>query len=400
MVVPEVLVVAGTRPEAIKVAPLAMRMARAGRLRPVLLAAGQHPRLVRESLAAFGLAPTVSVHLRRRSGTLAELAAEVVRELDAAMAARPPDAVVVQGDTSTAAMAAQVAFWRRIPVVHLEAGLRSHDLYSPFPEEANRKIIAQVAALHLTPTEEAARNLAAEGVAGSTVLTTGNTVVDAVLHVAANAPGCADPRVEAAVTRARAGQRRLVLVTAHRRESWGEPLEQVLAAVADLVAAHPDVEVVLPTHPNPAVSGLVHRVLDGLERVVLTAALPYPELARVLSAATLVLSDSGGIQEEAPSFQVPVLVLREVTERMEAVKAGCALLVGTDRELIVKTAGGLLREESARRAMTTVSSPFGDGLAADRAEQAIAWLLGCAPQRPAEFAATSGVPAGRPGGVR
>ena len=382
---PVALLVAGTRPEAIKLAPLTRVMAQGGRLQPHLLASGQHPTMVHEALAAFDLKPDAELGLGRSNGTLAELAAALVTGIEDAITSRPPAVVVVQGDTTTAAMAAQVAFWRRIPVVHLEAGLRSNDLSSPFPEEANRKIIGQVAALHLAPTSDAARNLAAEGVVGEHVLTIGNTVVDAVRDVAARDVPCEDPRLESLVQRARIGARRLVLVTTHRRESWGEPLARVLAAVTDLVTAHADIQVVLPVHPNPIVGDQVRQALGGLPRVTLTAPLPYAELARVLSVATLVLSDSGGIQEEAPSFGVPVLVLRDVTERMEAVQAGCAVLVGTDRDLITSTANHLLTDDDARRAMTAGGNPFGDGLASERAEQAVSWLLGLCDQPPQEF---------------
>lgn len=382
---PEALLIAGTRPEAIKVAPLALAMAHAGRITPIVVAGGQHPTMVRDALAAFDLEPDLTLDVHRRTGTLAELAASVVTGLDDLIATRPPAVVVVQGDTTTAAMAAQVAFWRRIPLVHLEAGLRSYDLASPFPEEANRRIIGQIATLHLAPTRDAAANLGPEKDAGSCVLTIGNTVVDAVRHVAAGSRRCVDPLLEAAVRRAQTGASRLLLVTAHRRESWGDPLDQILAAVADLVAVHQDVEVVLPVHPNPLVVAQVRGALGDTPRVILTDPLPYAELARVLSAATLVLSDSGGIQEEAPTFGVPVLVLREVTERMEAIAAGCAVLVGTDRRLIVDTANRLLDDDHARRSMTAAGNPFGDGHAAERAEQAIAWLLELQPRRPSQF---------------
>ncbi|WP_279579067.1 non-hydrolyzing UDP-N-acetylglucosamine 2-epimerase [Fodinicola feengrottensis] len=242
------------------------------------------------------------------------------------METRQPAAVVVQGDTTTTLAGALGAFWRRIPVVHLEAGLRSYDLTSPFPEEANRKLVGQVAALHLTPTAVAAANLAAEGIASERVLTVGNTVVDAVLEVAGKCRPYQDSRLAAVDAEVRAGRRRLVLVTVHRRESWGEPMERVLRAVAEIVLTHPDIEVVLPAHPNPAVFGQVQEILGQLDRITVTEPLSYSDLARVLSVATLVLSDSGGIQEEAPSFGVPVLVLRDVTERMEAVDAGvCAV---------------------------------------------------------------------------
>jgi UDP-N-acetylglucosamine 2-epimerase (non-hydrolysing) len=282
--------------------------------------------------------------------------------------------VVVQGDTTTALAGALAAFWRRIPVVHLEAGLRSGNLDSPFPEEANRRLVAQVATLHLAPTTLAAMNLLDEGVPVDQILVSGNTVVDAALAVAARKL----PYEEERLTDVAASGRRLVLVTAHRRESWGEPLDRVLAAVRELVRRFDDIHVVLPSHPNPAVRAQVEAGLVGVERVTVTDPVPYPTLARLLSEAYLVLTDSGGIQEEAPSFGVPVLVLREVTERVESLSAGCAKLVGTDEALIVAEASRLLDDPAERRSMTAVGNPYGDGHAAHRTEQAVAALLGLA----------------------
>jgi UDP-N-acetylglucosamine 2-epimerase (non-hydrolysing) len=370
-----VWLVGGTRPEALKLAPLAEALHRQRTFRPVIVATGQHPSMFHQGLAAFGLQPDHDIRLRRETGSPAELTAQLAPELDGALAAHPPAAVVVQGDTSSALVGALTAFWRRIPVTHLEAGLRSHDLAAPFPEEANRKLISQVAALHLAPTRAAALNLAAEGIAGAAVEVVGNTVVDAVLTVAKRSTGFAHPAL-GAVERGLADGQRLVLVTVHRRESWGAPLRSVLAAVRDLLAAHPDVTAVLPAHPNPVVRADVVSMLGGHPRVVVTDPLDYPDLVWVLARSTLVLSDSGGIQEEAPSFGVPVLVLRVVTERTEAVDAGCALLLGTDRERIVGTAGRLLDDDAARVRMTSRGNPFGDGHAADRAARAIARLIG------------------------
>jgi UDP-N-acetylglucosamine 2-epimerase (non-hydrolysing) len=374
--IPEVHLVAGTRPEAIKLAPVAAAMRAAGRLRPVLVASGQHPTMVGQALSAFDQTPDVALPVDRVTGAQAELLTELVRRLDALFAERKPAAVVVQGDTTTTLAGALAAFWRRIPVVHLEAGLRSGDLDSPFPEEANRKLVGQLAALHLAPTALAATNLLDESVPPSQVLITGNTVVDAALDVAARSLPFDDPRVAAVVDAAEAGECRLVLVTAHRRESWGEPLDRVLSAVRRLVAAYPDVRVVLPAHPNPAVRAQVDAAGFDPARVVVTDPLPYPALARVLSHAYLTLTDSGGIQEEAPTFGVPALVLREVTERVESLHAGCAKLVGTDEDLVVAEAARLLDDAVLRDAMTAGGNPYGDGLAAHRTEQAVAALLG------------------------
>jgi len=376
MSIPEVHLVGGTRPEAVKLAPVATAMQRAGVLQPVLIASGQHPTMVGQALTAFGLEPDVVLQVTRTTGTQAELLTEMIRQLDELWAERTPAAVIVQGDTTTSLAGALAAFWRRIPVVHLEAGLRSGDLDSLFPEEANRRLVAQVAALHLAPTPLAAMNLLDENIATGDILITGNTVVDATLAVA----GQRLPFENAQVAKARetGGHRRLVLFTAHRRESWGAPLDRILAAVRELVDRYPDIDVILPSHPNPAVRAQVDAALAGVERVTVTDPLPYPDLSRLLSEAYLVLTDSGGIQEEAPSFGVPALVLRDVTERVESLHAGCARLVGADTDLIVKEAAELLDSPVRRDAMTAGGNPYGDGLAALRTAQATAALLGLA----------------------
>jgi UDP-N-acetylglucosamine 2-epimerase (non-hydrolysing) len=388
MSLPEVHLIGGTRPEAVKLAPVAIAMREQGLINPVLLASGQHPAMVVQALAAFDLTPDVTLTVERRTGSQAELLTEMVRKLEELWDERPPAAVIVQGDTTTSLAGALAAFWRRIPVVHLEAGLRSGDLDSPFPEEANRKLVAQVAALHLAPTPLAATNLLDENVPGDGVMVIGNTVVDATLAVAGRKLPFENPDVAAA----RAGStNRLVLVTAHRRESWGEPLDRILKAVRQLVSKYRDIEVVLPSHPNPAVRAQVEAGLAGVERVTVTDPLPYPDLSRLLSEAYLVLTDSGGIQEEAPSFGVPALVLREVTERVESLHAGCAKLVGSDTDLIVTEASALLDDRARRDAMTAGGNPYGDGLAALRTAQATAALLGLAPAPAAMPALVTGV---------
>ncbi|MFP5021582.1 non-hydrolyzing UDP-N-acetylglucosamine 2-epimerase [Pseudonocardia phyllosphaerae] len=374
--------VVGTRPEAVKLAPLALEMRAASLVDPVLVATGQHPAMVRDTLADFGLVPDVTLTLDRRSGEQAELVARLVPELDAVVAGGS-SAVVVQGDTTSALVGGLVAMWRHVPVVHLEAGLRSGDLAAPFPEEANRRMLGVFADLHLAPTATAEAALRAEGVDGPRLLRVGNTVVDAAAAIAAHAVGTppTTPELAAVDAEVAAGRRRLLLVTAHRRESWGAPLNRVLRAVREIVEAHPDVVCVLPAHANPAVRAQVDAALAGEPRIVVTDPLPYRDLCRMLSRATLVLSDSGGIQEEAPTFRVPVLVLRDVTERTEAVEAGWARLVGTDDGAIVAAAKELLAED---RSLPTAPNPFGDGRAAARSAQAVAWLLGRA-ERPESF---------------
>lgn len=374
--IPEVHLVAGTRPEAIKLAPVAAHMRRRGRLRPVFVASGQHPTMVGQALDAFGATPDIALPLTRHTGSQPELFAALTERLDALLGEHRPAAVVVQGDTTTTFAAALAAFWRRVPIVHLEAGLRSGDLAAPFPEEANRRLVAQLADLHLAPTAAAAANLLDEGVPADRVLLCGNTVVDAALEVLARQRGIppfADPQLLEAV---RGG--RLVLVTAHRRESWGAPLDRVIGAVRRLLETYPDLRVVLPSHPNPAVRAQVAAGLARIPRAVVTDPLPYEQLVAILSRAYLVLTDSGGIQEEAPTFGVPALVLRDVTERVESLRAGCARLVGTDPALIFKESCRLLNDPAARAAMAATGNPYGDGQAAARTEQAVAALLGLA----------------------
>ncbi|WP_229067637.1 non-hydrolyzing UDP-N-acetylglucosamine 2-epimerase [Actinoplanes sp. DH11] len=398
---PEVHLIGGTRTEAVKLAPVALAMREAGLLRPVLLAGGRHPATVTAVLTAFGLEPDITLTVE---GSQTEPLTAMVRELDEIWSVRTPAAVIVQGDTTTSLAGALAAFWRRIPVVHLEAGLRSGDLDPLFPEEANRRLLAQVATLHLAPTPPAAMNLLDERIAHTDVLITGNTVVDATLAMAGRRMPFENPLLAARAAqretdretqretdrgtkretdretgrvtkRGTSSDKRLVLVTADRRESWGEPLSRILDAVKQLIARYPDIEVVLPCHPDLSFHAQVDAALTGVERVTATGPLSYPDLSRLLSEAYLVLTDSGGIQEEAPSFGVPALVLRAATERVE----GCAKLVGSDTARIVEEASALLDSRVRRDAMTAGGNPYGDGLAARRTAQATAALLGLAP---------------------
>ncbi len=363
-------------------APLVAALRASGLVEPVVVATGQHTTMVGQALAAFGQRPDVTLELDRRTGEQVELVAELAPTLDRVLAVDGSAAVVVQGDTTSVLVGGLVAFWRKVPLVHLEAGLRSGDLAAPFPEEANRRLIGVVADLHLAPTRRAADALAREHVPADRVVLVGNTVVDAVLAVAASNAPLEDARLAEVDALVADGRARLMLVTAHRRENWGGPLDRVLAAVEQIVDEHPDLRCVLPAHANPAVRAQVDWALGDHPRVVVTDSLPYGALCRLLAAATIVLSDSGGIQEEAPSFRVPVLVLRELTERMEAVDAGWAQLVGTDPARIVAAAKGFL---DGLWAAPACGNPFGDGASARRSAAAIGWLLGlCA--RPEDWA--------------
>lgn len=369
----DVMLLAGTRPEAVKLAPLAMALAAHPVLRPVLVHSGQHQGMVEQALEPFGLSPDVWLDVPPRvTGGQAELVAGLLPALDETLRHHAPAALVVQGDTTTTLAGALAAFWLGIPVVHLEAGLRTHDLTAPFPEEGARQMVSRLASLHLAPTLGAAAALREEGVARQQIAVTGNTVVDAVLAIAARDLPARDTALALLEMELAEAGERLVLVTFHRRESWGEPLERTLAAVQLIVAEHPDVQVLFPAHPNPQLREQVQTALGGLPRVTVTDPLEYPDLVRALRLASLVLTDSGGIQEEAPTFGTPVVVLREVTERTEAVEAGCAWLAGTNTERIADTAARLLRGELTP---AQVGNPYGEGNAAILAVAAIEELL-------------------------
>jgi UDP-N-acetylglucosamine 2-epimerase (non-hydrolysing) len=375
------MLLAGTRPEALKLAPLALALAAHPALRPVLVHSGQHPGMVEQALEPFDLAVDAWLDVPPRvTGGQAELAAGLLPALDDALRRHAPAALVVQGDTTTTLAGALAAFWLGIPVVHLEAGLRTHDLAAPFPEEGARQMVSRLAALHLAPTLGAAAALRSEGVARQRIAVTGNTVVDAVLEIAARDLPARDTALALLEMELAEAGERLVLVTSHRRESWGEPLERTLAAVQLIVAEHPDVQVLFPAHPNPQVRAQVEAALAGLPRVTVTDPLEYPDLVRALRLASVVLTDSGGIQEEAPTFGTPVVVLREVTERGEVVDAGCAWLVGTDTERIADTAARLL---SGELRPAQVGNPYGEGNAAVLAVAAIEELLGVRTAAPA-----------------
>ncbi|WP_433269237.1 non-hydrolyzing UDP-N-acetylglucosamine 2-epimerase [Actinosynnema sp. CS-041913] len=368
----EVLLLAGTRPEAVKIAPVALALADHPVLRPVIVHSGQHKGVVEQALDAFDLEPDIVLRTRATDRE-AELLAALTPALDHVLRVRAPAVVLVQGDTTTALAGALAAFWRGIPVAHLEAGLRTGDLAGPFPEEGTRQMIARIAALHLAPTDDAATALVGEALPDAEIVVTGNTAVDAVRRVADADLPVRDQALAALERELDAGSDRLVLVTVHRRESWGAPLHRVLHAVRALADRHRDVRVLLPAHPNPAVRSAVRSVLGGHSRIVVSEPLGYPDLVRALRRACLVLTDSGGIQEEAPSFGVPVLVLRSATDRMPAVDAGYAWLVGTDTTRILAEAGWVL---GSRLRLPSGRNPFGDGCAAGRVRGALERLVG------------------------
>ncbi|MGQ9680975.1 MAG: non-hydrolyzing UDP-N-acetylglucosamine 2-epimerase [Anaerolineae bacterium] len=371
------LTILGTRPEAVKLAPVLHALQRTDGVVSRLCVTGQHRQMLDPLLSFFHLQPDYDLAVMEERQTLAQVASAVLVRLEPVLASERPDWVLVQGDTTTAAAAALGAHYAGVRVGHVEAGLRTGDKWQPFPEEVNRRLVSVVADLHLAPTARARDHLLAEGAAPANIVVTGNPVIDALYWTLAQPPRPA-PALEAALAGAEGA--RVILVTAHRRENHGAPLERICWALRDLAARYGErLRIVYPVHLNPAVREPVQRLLGGVSGIALTPPLDYPELVRLLQRADLVLTDSGGLQEEGPALGKPVLVLREVTERPEAVAAGAARLVGTGREAIVAAVVQLLEDDSVYAQMARAVSPYGDGHAAERIVQA---LLGGHPVGP------------------
>jgi UDP-N-acetylglucosamine 2-epimerase (non-hydrolysing) len=352
-------IVSGTRPEIIKLAPVYHALRRHEELCVLWVHTGQHGEMAADMLRCFGIEP--DVQLARKGSSLEEFSVECRSQLDALMARQRWDLCIVQGDTESAFLGALAAFYRRVPVGHVEAGLRTYKLERPFPEEGLRQMISRITSLHWAPTERSRAALLREGIAPEKIQLTGNTVVDAQQWICEQHRICREGN-------AADGH---ILVTAHRRENWGEEMEQTFHAVADIARANPARRVLFPVHLNPVVQRPAHAILQGLENVRLVPPLDYLAMQQALVNASLLLTDSGGLQEEAPTFGVPTLVLRHETERPEAVEAGCARLVGPKRDAIVRAAAELLSDSAAADAMRKVANPFGDGQASRRIAQAV-----------------------------
>jgi UDP-N-acetylglucosamine 2-epimerase (non-hydrolysing) len=362
-----VLSVFGTRPEAIKMAPVVHRLeARPDRFESVVCGSAQHRDMLDQVLHVFALTADHDLEIMTPGQSPAGVVARVLDRLPPLLREVRPDVLLVQGDTMTTFAASFAAYLERIPSCHVEAGLRTGNRYHPFPEEMNRVLTTRLADLHFAPTTAARDRLLAEGVPAHSVFLTGNTVIDALLATVRTDYQFKTPALAALDPRSR-----VVLVTAHRRESFGDPLRAICAAIAELVAGFPDIEVVLPVHPNPHVKGTVEAALCDTPRVRLIQPVDYVEFVHLMARSHLILTDSGGVQEEAPSLGKPVLVLRDTTERPEGVEAGTAVVVGTDRERIVATAGKLLDSSEAYQRMATAVSPYGDGRASERIVEAL-----------------------------
>jgi UDP-N-acetylglucosamine 2-epimerase (non-hydrolysing) len=376
----KVLVVLGTRPEAIKLAPVISALrARPATFETVVCSTAQHREMLRPVLDLFAIEPDVDLDLMQANQQLPALTARILESVTPVLQRVRPDWLVVQGDTTTVAAASLAAYYERVAVAHVEAGLRTYDKYSPFPEEINRRMVTVLADLHFAPTKRARRALLDEGVQAGRIVVTGNTVVDAALEcrkrlrqpsvklrvlerLRACLPACCGEGLSGR------WRSRMVLVTGHRRENFGEPLRNLCLALADLLQQNPDLHIIYPVHMNPNVRDVVHRFVSthGLDRLHLTDPLDYSTFLFVLDRAHFVMTDSGGVQEEAPSFHKPLLILRDVTERPECVEVGAARLVGTDRRRIVQEASVLLGDGRRYRRMAEAGNPFGDGRAARR----------------------------------
>lgn len=361
-----ILIVSGTRPEIIKLAPVYHALKNSGWANPRWLHTGQHSDMASQILACFDIAPDIA--LQRQGSSLLDFSIGCRQQLDAVMTSNKWSLVIAQGDTESAFQGALAGFYNKVPVAHVEAGLRTHNLARPFPEEGLRQMISRVAQFHFAPTERARNALLSEGIATDTIHVTGNTVIDAQQWIC-----------EQRGVRRKIEGRGHLLVTVHRRENWGTDLQEICHAVADLSRLQPDLQILFPVHLNPVVQGPVNAILGKLPNVKLSAPFDYLEMQQALADAWLVLTDSGGLQEEAPTFGVPVLVLRDETERPEAVEAGCALLIGSSRETVVRSVQMLSSSPEKYLQMSTAGNPYGDGTAAPQIVSALRQGLGRVP---------------------
>lgn len=372
----------GTRPEAIKMAPVVLELQRRGAFRVVTCLTGQHREMLDQVIEEFRLPVDHDLKIMRERQSLGHITSAVLNGIDPLLEAEQPDLVLVHGDTTTTFAAALAAYYRQVPVAHVEAGLRTDNIYSPFPEEINRRLADQLAEIHYAPTAAARATLLSEGARGDSVVVTGNTVIDALLVTAASAAPAWEPRLDRALTRP--GPK--VLVTVHRRESWGVPMERVAHAIKQVSEALPDVTFLFPIHLNPVVRATFRSALEHVRQVLFMEPLAYRPFVHLMKAADVVITDSGGIQEEAPTLGKPVLVMRDTTERPEGVEAGTARLVGTDSSLIAEQLVRLLTDRAAYDEMANAVNPYGDGRAAERIADHLEYHFGLRPDAPADFA--------------
>lgn len=377
----KVMMVFGTRPEAIKMAPLAIELKKREDIETIVCVTAQHREMLDQVLELFKITPEYDLDIMKTRQTLIGITTRVLEGLDEVMKKEQPDIVLVHGDTSTSFVASLAAFYNQIMVGHVEAGLRTYDKYSPFPEEMNRNLTGRIADMHFSPTVSNAENLVKENISKEDIYITGNTVIDAMKTTVKENYSFEDEVLRTIDFE----NKRVILVTAHRRENLGKPLEDICSALSEIIKEYPDVEIIYPVHLNPAVRDTVYEILGKLDRVHLIQPLNVTELHNAMNKSFMVMTDSGGIQEEAPSLAKPVLVLRRETERPEAVKAGTVKLAGVEKENILKLAKELLDEPSAYDKMAKAANPYGDGEASGRIADAILWKFGKISERPEDF---------------
>ena len=375
----KIMLVFGTRPEAIKMAPLVKAIEADQELECIVAVSAQHREMLDQVLDLFEIKPQYDLNIMKANQTLSDITSGVLKGIEKAILKEKPDMVLVHGDTSTTFAGALAAFYAQVPVGHVEAGLRSGDLYSPFPEELNRKLTGVIAAADFAPTATAKANLLKEGTDEEKIFVTGNTVIDALLSIVDEKYA-----LDAELENFLAQHKQNILITAHRRENQGQPMVHIFQALRRLHEALPEAGIIFPVHKNPKVRALAHEALDGLERVLMIEPLDYAPFANLMNRVDLIMTDSGGLQEEAPALGKPVLVLRENTERPEAVAAGTVKLVGTDNEKIFTTAYELLTDKEAYDKMQRAVNPYGDGHACERIIQAIKYYFGMA-EKPEEW---------------
>ncbi len=374
----KVMSVFGTRPEAIKMAPLALELQRREGLESLICVTAQHREMLDSVMSCFGIKADADLNIMGKNQTLTDVTVRALKGLEGCFAEFKPDLVLVHGDTSTTFSAALAAFYAKIPVGHVEAGLRTYDRYSPFPEEMNRCLVGRLATMHFAPTAKNADNLRREAVTGD-IFVTGNTVIDAMKYTVTG-EGFTSPELTKVDF-----SKRVIAMTCHRRENYGEPMKNIFSAVRELALEHPEIEIVYPVHLSPIVRNAANEHLAGLSNVHLIEPLDAMDMHRLMSASYMVMTDSGGIQEEAPALGKPVLVLRKETERPEAVAAGTVKLSGIDKDDILRDANELLRSDEAYERMARAVNPYGDGNACARIADAIEFSFGLRTERPEEF---------------
>lgn len=378
----KVMTVFGTRPEAIKMAPVVLELKKhPDQIQTVVAVTAQHRQMLDQVLDLFQIRPDYDLDIMSQGQTLYDITTRSLQGLKSVMEVEKPDLVLVHGDTTTTFAGALAAYYQQIPVGHVEAGLRTGNIYSPFPEEMNRKLTGAIAAIHFSPTMTARGNLLREGIDKDAIFVTGNTVIDALMTTVDEGYDFEDEELQSVDFQ----NHRIILLTTHRRENLGEPMRHIYKALRQIIEEIPDTEIVFPVHRNPLVRKVVEEELSGVDRIHLIEPMEYEPFANLMHHSCLVLTDSGGIQEEAPSLGKPVLVLRNTTERPEAVEAGTVRLIGTDRDRVYEETKRLLTDKAAYDAMSNAVNPYGDGQASSRIVQAILYTFGNSTEKPNEF---------------